>query len=423
MLGIIRRIGFLNHFIEQLFLHLFLMLLIPLVHSFLKRDERSRKIELFFLGTIIFSLFLTMLCPVTLSYELRFDFKFVPIFIAFYHINRKIGISLVVMMLLFKWITSDPMFYFLTINFTILSIILLFSHRIYQNSSVQRKISIAFVFYLIISTTNFIWMYQIEQTSEWNYLIIFTVSSFIILSTVIYLIEMNHFHYSMRQKLQSADKLNAISQLAASVAHEIRNPMTTIKGFMQILKDENNLTESQKMYVSLSLEELNRTQHIIDDFLSLARPQKQENETILVSKTLYDVIEFLRPYSMINGVNYHLHIKEDLRITGDTNEFKQLVINIMKNAIEAMPEGGMLEIRAYTSSEETTIEIKDEGIGISKEQLNQLGQPYYSTKSKGTGLGLLISFDIIKRMGGKVNIESKENVGTTFTLSFPTTNE
>jgi two-component system, sporulation sensor kinase B len=413
----------LNHFIEQLFLHLFMMLLIPLVHSFLKRDERSSKLEHLFLGTIIFSLFLTMICPVTLSYELSFDFKFVPIFIAFYYINRRIGISLVVLMLLFKWFTHDPMFYFLILNYTILSIGLILSHRMYQKGSVHQKIVIAFVFYLIISSTNFIWMYQIQQTSDWIYLITFTLSSFFILSTVIYLIEMNHFHYSMRLKLQTADKLNAISQLAASVAHEIRNPMTTIKGFMQILKDENNLTDSQKMYVSLSLEELNRTQHIIDDFLSLARPNKQENETILVSKTLYDVIEFLRPYSMIGGVNYHLNIKEDLQVIGDTNEFKQLMINLIKNAIEAMPEGGMLQISAHTSREETIIEIKDEGIGISNEQLSQLGQPYYSTKSKGTGLGLLISFDIVKRMGGKVNIESKINVGTTFTLSFPNVKE
>ncbi|HYK73029.1 MAG TPA: ATP-binding protein, partial [Pseudoneobacillus sp.] len=341
------------------------------------------------------------------------------IFIAFIYLDKKMGFSLMVAICLFRLVANDPNIYFIILNYTIISIILFFVRKIYHSISLIRKITLAFIIYLLISITRLISLLGQNETSQSIYVLIFTFVSFSALSLVIYLLEMNQYHLSMRKKLQQADKINAISQLAASVAHEIRNPMTTIRGFMQILKDEKNLTKSQNMYVSLSLEELERTQQIIDDFLSLARPYKQEYEIIGISNSLRDVIEFLRPYSMISGVDFHVQIQEDLKIMGDMNEFKQLIINLVKNGIEAMPEGGMLEIKSYEVHGETIIKIKDGGIGISQQQLKLLGQPYYSTKTKGTGLGLLISLDILKRMNGKLKIDSKVGKGSCFTLSFP----
>lgn len=409
----------LSHFFEQLFLHLFIMLFIPFIHSLTKRDEEDSHYQLLFFGAILISLLLTMFFPVKIGENTIFDMKFIPIFITFFYLDKKLSLALMAAICIYKWAVNDPNILFVILNYTIISILFFFLGKFYHSISLKRKITIAFVIYLLISITKLINLLGQNETSQSIYVLIFTLVSFIALSLVLYLLEMNQYHLMMRKKLQQADKLNAISQLAASVAHEIRNPMTTIRGFMQILKDEKNLTKNQNMYVSLSLEELERTQQIIDDFLSLARPHKQEYETIVISNSLRDVIEFLRPYSMISAVDFNVHIQEDMKIMGDLNEFKQLIINIVKNAIEAMPNGGMLEIKSYEAHGETIIKIKDEGIGISKQQLKLLGQPYYSTKTKGTGLGLMISLDILKRMNGKMKIDSKVGNGTCFTLSFP----
>jgi two-component system, sporulation sensor kinase B len=395
------------------------MLFIPFIHSFLKRDDKRCNSDLLFFGALFISLILTMIFPLKIANFYYVDMKFIPIFIAFFYLEKKFGIVLILTICLFKWITGVPQIHLVVLNYVIIGIFLFYIGKMYPLISLRRKIVIAFISYFLISITRYIHLVELKLTSQSLLTFFFVLVSFGVLGLVIYLLELNQYHLTMRQKLQHADKLNAISQLAASVAHEIRNPMTSIRGFMQLLKDEINLTKSQNMYVTLSLEELNRTQQIIDDFLSLARPHKQEYDTIPVSNSLQDVIEFLRPYSMISGVDFNVHIQDEIKILGDINEFKQLIINVMKNGIEAMPEGGMLEIKSYNTHNETIIKIKDEGIGISKDQLDLIGQPYYSTKTKGTGLGLMISLDILKRMNGKIKIDSKEGKGSCFTLSFP----
>jgi two-component system, sporulation sensor kinase B len=230
---------------------------------------------------------------------------------------------------------------------------------------------------------------------------------------------MNDRQIVMMEQLQYTDKLNAISQLAASVAHEIRNPMTTIKGVLQLFKEEKNLTSGQQSFVNISLNELGRTQTIIDDFLTLAKPASAEYETIDVSRQLPETIEFMRPFSIYSDVTISFEIEPGLNINGNVNEFKQLIINVVKNGIEAMPTGGHLQITAIKYRGTIQISIRDKGVGLSQKQIKQLGQPYYSTKTKGTGLGLMISFDILKKMNGKYKITSKVNEGTNILLQFP----
>ncbi|UQX55621.1 ATP-binding protein [Cytobacillus pseudoceanisediminis] len=239
------------------------------------------------------------------------------------------------------------------------------------------------------------------------------------LSIIIYLIEMNLVQENMMEKLRNAEKINAISQLAASVAHEIRNPMTTVRGFLQMLKNEKNLTADQKTFIKVSLEELDRTNHIISDFLLLARPETSVTSKVSLSGLLLEVADFMRPYGLMTKVEIRTSIFEGIFIMGNPNEIKQLFINLMKNSIEAMPDGGILEVSAFKRNTTADIQIKDEGVGMSKEKLQMLGQPYYSTKTKGTGLGLMISFDIINRLKGKYLIESTQNKGTSFTISLP----
>lgn len=176
---------------------------------------------------------------------------------------------------------------------------------------------------------------------------------------------------------------------AASVAHEIRNPMTTINGFLQMLKDEDNLTKDQHMYSSFNLPSLIERTILSMIFFSLSR-------------------HFMRPYSAYSNVEIIVHIDDNLTMIGNKSEFKQLIVNFLKNGIESMEQkGGKLHLISFLKDNMVKIQIKDEGCGLTHEQLKQLWQPYYSTKTIGMGLGLTISFDIIKRMNGKHEVYSK----------------
>ncbi|MGG3468884.1 ATP-binding protein [Neobacillus pocheonensis] len=313
----------------------------------------------------------------------------------------------------------DDYTFVMMLNYAIISIPFYYLRDWYKQSSLSRKLSIAFLFYLVISITRFIAIYNLNRSDHFFYLLLFSIISYISLAFVIYLIEINELQLFFMQRLQHAEKLNSISQLAASVAHEIRNPMTTIRGFMQLLRDSKNLTPDHNMFVGISLDELNRTQTIIDDFLSLARPNTNENQMVNISILLREITDFMRPYAMISGTEILTEINDHLMIKCSPHEFKQLILNLMKNGIEAMPKGGQLKVKATSEGPSIIIIIQDEGIGLTESQLKRLGQPYYSTKSRGTGLGLLISYDILKRMQGKVRIDSKENVGTKFMLIIP----
>ena len=406
-------------FIKDLILHFFIMMLIPLTYILLSRQKKELNFQIIFESVLLITLYLTMFFPVYIGNGAEFDLKFIPIFISLIYGGPLLGFIAILALLIMELSVHGAQGFIMLINYTIIMLPLLLVRKWYLRTSMQKKMAVAFCCYLAITITRFIFLINIERNDLFVYLLLFSIVSFLSLGFTIYLIETNDRQLYMIQQLQNAEKLNSISQLAASVAHEIRNPMTTIRGFMQLLKDEENLTANQQLFVKISLEELNRTQAIIDDFLSLARPNKNECQLINISLLLKEAIEFMKPYGTISGVQISAKVTDDLYINGYQHEFKQLMINLMKNGIEAMPNGGELSVIACSDPKSHVVMIKDEGVGISETQLKQLGQPYYSTKTRGTGLGLLISYNIAKRMQGKIIIDSKVNVGTVFTLTFP----
>lgn len=407
-----------RYFIADLFLHLFIMTIIPLVHTIMFRQKKEQMGKVILLVTIVLTLVLTMSFPIQIGDGHSYDFKIIPIFLAFLYAGPLAGISCVGILLLFNIMNSEQLI-LLAINYAVLGTLLFFGARLFQNYSLKKKLCLIYFFYSLVSLTRLFIFSKDGEGTDFIQFVLFTIVSYVALTIVIYLVEMNIYQFAMLQQLQNADKLNAISQLAASVAHEIRNPMTTIRGFMQILKDEENLTPKQSRYISVSLEELDRTQLIIDDFLSLARPVTKQYGSISISKVLTEIIDFMRPYGAISNVQLIESIDNYIGMKGSASELKQLLLNILKNGIEAMPDGGILSISSFQNGENVVIVIRDNGIGLSKQQISHLGQPYYSTKTKGTGLGLMISFNLIKRMHGKVQIESQKNIGTSFIITFP----
>lgn len=221
----------------------------------------------------------------------------------------------------------------------------------------------------------------------------------------------------MRREIQRAEKLNILGELAASVAHEVRNPLTVVKGFLQVMNEEQN--ERHRGYTQLILSELGRAESIINDYLNFAKPQMQKIEVLHVSDTVNEVVTLLNSYGIKHGVEVECRLLEGLHIRTDKDQLKQALINLVKNAIEATPIGGLVLIGLAEDKGSAVITVRDTGKGMSKDQLARLGSLFYTTKDKGTGLGTMVSLRIIESMNGKVQFHSTLGIGTEVIVSVP----
>ncbi|WP_018130547.1 PAS domain S-box protein [Effusibacillus pohliae] len=218
--------------------------------------------------------------------------------------------------------------------------------------------------------------------------------------------------------LRESDKLAAVGQLAAGVAHEIRNPLTALKGFLQLLKTK---TDANQDYFDIMLSELERINLIVNEFLVLAKPQVIHFEPKDVRLLLQNVIALLDTQAILNNVQIFTQFADDLPLVNCAeNQLKQVFINILKNGIEAMPGGGHIEIQVKRRGrDQILIRFADQGCGIPEDRLSKLGEPFYTTKEKGTGLGLMVSHKIIEAHRGKISINSLVGKGTRVDVILP----
>jgi PAS domain S-box-containing protein len=215
------------------------------------------------------------------------------------------------------------------------------------------------------------------------------------------------------------DKLAAVGQLAAGVAHEIRNPLTSMKGYTEFLTmDEED--ENRKEYLEIILDEIERVDSIVEDFMVLAKPKADQMEIKNVIPVMGNVISLLDYEARKNKVKLHFqYTEEDMKAVIDENRMKQVFLNFIKNGVEAMPNGGDMNVKINDEDDHIYISISDNGVGIPPEKLKKIGEPFFTTKQTGNGLGLMVSFKIIESHRGHIEIESRQNQGTTFTITLP----
>ncbi|URM32262.1 PAS domain S-box protein [Cytobacillus firmus] len=219
--------------------------------------------------------------------------------------------------------------------------------------------------------------------------------------------------------LRKSEKLAVVGQLATGIAHEIRNPLTSIKGFLSLFRSSPD--KKNEEFLDIMLSEINRIECITNQFMAVAKPQAISIQFQDLNDLLEQVSVVILPEATMNNIQIRIETEPDIPfVPCDVNQLKQVFINIIKNAIEAMPMGGEIFIK-ITKSDDHQVHIRfiDQGCGIPQERIPYLGEPFYSLKEKGTGLGLMICYKIIKEHQGRILIESEINKGTTIDIILP----
>ncbi|WP_078553623.1 EAL domain-containing protein [Bacillus alkalicellulosilyticus] len=216
--------------------------------------------------------------------------------------------------------------------------------------------------------------------------------------------------------LSQSEKLSLVGELASGVAHEIRNPLTSIKGFFQLFKQGISKPE----YFDVIGNEFIRIENIINEFLTLGKPQSMKLKEVHIEDIINDINTLLAPEANLRNVILEVELEQPISsIQADPNQLKQVFINLLKNSMEAMPSGGKITVVGREVNKEVLITITDNGKGMTNEQLQYLGKPFFTSKEKGTGLGLVVCFQIIREHKGRMNFSSAENKGTVVEIRLP----
>jgi len=222
---------------------------------------------------------------------------------------------------------------------------------------------------------------------------------------------------SMEAGIARLDRLHLVGEMAASISHEIRNPMTSVRGFLQVLESKPEYQEDAA-YFDLMIEELDRANSIISEYLSMAKNKMINLQPQSLDGIVSAMLPMLRSDANLREIDIRLELNNPREVMADKNEMRQLIINIAHNGLEAMSPGGALTIGTFQDKGNAVLYVRDEGPGMTDDILASMGRPFFTTKEKGTGLGLPVCYSIIERHQGRIDVTTDPS-GTTFYIRLP----
>jgi len=232
----------------------------------------------------------------------------------------------------------------------------------------------------------------------------------------------------MESQLNRADRLAAIGELSARIAHEVRNPLASISGSVQLISQSDSIKKQDKKLLEIVLRETERLDKLLGDFLQYARPKPPERSWFSLKKLIHELMQLLHGDKRFNPIELHSSIPDSLVIFADHDQIRQVILNLLINAAEASPEGGSVSIECrcsaaplYNQSVDCNLEVSvsDCGTGISENNLKLIFEPFFTTKSGGSGLGLAMVYRIIEAHGGNIAVENRVTGGTCFRFNLP----
>jgi two-component system sensor histidine kinase HydH len=226
--------------------------------------------------------------------------------------------------------------------------------------------------------------------------------------------------FQTEEQLRRADRLSALGELSAGMAHEIRNPLGSIKGAVEILRDDYGPEDAKYEFIQILLKETDRLNHIVQEFLGFARPKQPEFQQADLNQAIESVLTLTALEAKKAGVNIEKRLDPSIGMRSlDVSLLRQAFLNLVLNAIQAMDHGGVLTVASALRGDSIEITIADTGKGISEENRKKLFSPFFTTKKNGTGLGLAITYRIIENHRGTIDVASRPGKGTTFSVKLP----
>ncbi|WP_042463326.1 ATP-binding protein [Neobacillus dielmonensis] len=404
-----------------------LMVLFPIIlYQALMSDKRMDKnIETaYWFAVCAIAICLCVIFSIKIENGIYLDLRMIPWFLAFIYGGPAVGILVSALFIVIRFLTGGAGMIPAFIIMFVCCLIIFQFRSLFKNWNRSKKIRMSVFFLLIISySIPYIGSLMLDVPVTKTRLVIYgvyIVSNAITVWLAVYLLESHREKMELLNEIRKNEKLHVVGQMAASVAHEIRNPMTSVRGFVQLLSTSPTITDSEKTYLSVCLMELDRANKIISDYLSLGKSFDQEklrsvNLTWIASQS----VKSLSSYALMESVEVVDDFDDHVVVLGIPGRVQQMFVNLIKNAIEAASPSGQVQVFLRKREDYAEVMISDNGIGMTSQQIENLGLPYYSTKEKGTGLGIMVTLQIIKEMNGTWTVQSQLNQGTQFTLTFP----
>ncbi len=361
-----------------------------------------------------------LLLSVEVGYGYIYDLRFIPFLLGGLYGGKKSTIGLGIFLLSIRFLLGGDGFWITLFLVLIATISILLIIPSYSKKPLWKKLTIVSVFATVYALIAYLVPSILigfhEFTAFAIYLIVLVGSTFF----VAYLTEVLKDYYILQLEALKYEKMEIVSHLAASISHEVRNPLTAVIGFLQLIRENEQANDKSNIYAQHAIEEAKRASEIINDYLTFAKPHPSKESMMNIKNEITKCQEILLSLLHKHNVEMKTHFLHNSFIKGDPHKFHQVLINILKNSIEAMPNGGILTIHTAEENNRVHVKITDTGHGMQPEHVARLGEPYFSLKGqKGTGLGMMVVFRIVESMNGTVSIKSKIEVGTSITLSFP----
>ena len=225
----------------------------------------------------------------------------------------------------------------------------------------------------------------------------------------------------LEERLHQSDKMAAIGQFVSGIAHELRNPLGIMKGSLQLMEREGSFNDEDTKFIRIINEQIERQNLVIEELLKFAKPSEPNFEMLDIDSVLDSIMSFAGAYLREADIKlYRMRSSQAIIVNGDREKLKQVFLNLILNAVQAMPEGGRLSIEIDEGKENfVEVHFRDSGNGISESDLADIFNPYYTTKDEGTGLGLSISYQLVQLHGGSIKAENMDAGGAEFTVELP----
>jgi len=224
----------------------------------------------------------------------------------------------------------------------------------------------------------------------------------------------------MQEQIKRTDRMVSIGQMAAGIAHEIRNPLASLTGSIQVLKEETPQGDSNRNLMNIIIRESERLNRLVTDFLLFAQPPKHEFSPIILHRLIDETLQMLKNSPTFNGhISISSALSHEATVLGDANQLKQVFWNLLLNAVQEMEGGGELVVLLEREKDSVKLSVSDSGRGIDSQDKGKIFEPFFTTKESGTGLGLAIVHRIVETHGGRIRVDSEIGRGTTFTVFLP----